>query len=296
MARLLPNTDFGVRATRAIAMMTSSLKEKYRHLIAILQPMERVAVAFSGGVDSTTLMQAAVESLGADNVLALMSVAPSVPRREIAEAHRLADAMGVRLIELHTEELENPLYVVNDSNRCYFCKDTLFRDCLATAAEHNIVHVLYGAILDDLGDVRPGMRAARQLRIRGPLAEAQMSKADVRELARLWGLDVADKPASACLASRVRHGVAVTQDTLSRVERSEDFLHDLGFRQVRVRHHDDRTARIEVEAPDLVKAAERAAEIHAFLAGVGYHTITLDLAGYRSGSFNPAPASERSDL
>lgn len=256
--------------------------------------MERVAVAFSGGVDSTTLLKAAVETLGRSAVLALTSVAPSVPRREVEQAKTLAQDMGVQLIELLTDELENPLYLINDANRCYFCKNTLFRDCLTVSRQYGIDHVLYGAILDDLGDVRPGMRAARELHIRGPLAEAQFEKDDVRQLARHWQLNVWDKPASACLASRVARGVKVTAETLSMVERSEDFLHDLGFLQVRVRHHDGHSARIEVNPNDILRVAERAEEIHAFLRGVGYRHISLDLGGYRQGSLNTEPVTERS--
>lgn len=274
--------------------MDASLADKYQHLTRILQSMEQVGIAFSGGVDSATLLKAATETLGTQQVVALLSVAPSVPRREIDQARGFAARLGVRLIELETHELDNPLYVVNDHDRCYFCKTTLFHDCLERAADEGIAHVLYGAILDDLGDVRPGMRAARELRIRGPLAEAQFTKEDVRNLARHWGLDVADKPASACLASRVAHGVAVTAENLSQVERSEDFLHDLGFAQVRVRHHDPVTARIEVEPTMIPLIAARANEITAFLEGVGYRYISLDLRGYRSGSFNPpAPVHER---
>lgn len=274
--------------------MDTALDRKWRHLQAILGSMKRVVVAYSGGVDSATLLQAAVTVLGPENVLAVLSTSASVPRREVEAAMALARRIGAPLTTMETAELSNPLYVVNDAHRCYFCKATLFADCVALAERNGFSQVLYGAILDDLGDVRPGMRAARELKVRGPLAEAQFTKSDVRALAREFGLAVWDKPASACLASRVAHGVAVTAASLSRVERAEDFLHDLGFRQVRVRHHSDEMARIEVDPGEMVHAAERAQEIHAFLEGLGYRFITLDLGGYRSGSLNPVPASERS--
>ncbi len=270
------------------------LAAKYAHLTAILKPMKRVAVAFSGGVDSTTLVMAARQTLGPSGVVALLSIAPSVPRREVDQAQTLAESLHVRLVPLHTNELNQAAYAANDENRCYFCKNTLFHDCLREAQAEGIAHVLYGAILDDLGDHRPGMRAARELGIRGPLAEAQFTKEDVRQLARAWDLPVSDKPASACLASRIAHGIGVTAKNLSQVERAEDFLHDLGFRLVRVRHHADDTARIEVDPVDIPRVAARAAEITAFLEGVGYRYVSLDLRGYRSGSLNSPLVMERS--
>ncbi len=281
-AAVRPGLNAGARR-ETMMELAPPLAAKYAHLTQILKPMQRVAVAFSGGVDSTTLLSAACETLGSSGVLALLSVAPSVPRREVAQARALADSLHVRLVSLQTNELKQPAYAANDENRCYFCKNTLFHDCLRVAQAQGIAHVLYGAILDDLGDRRPGMRAARELGIRGPLAEAQFTKEDVRQLARAWKLPVAEKPASACLASRIASGIRVTVDNLSQVERAEDFLHDLGFRQVRVRHHADDTARIEVDPAEIPQVAARAAEITAFLEGVGYRYVSLDLRGYRSG-------------
>ncbi|MCY0874966.1 MAG: ATP-dependent sacrificial sulfur transferase LarE [Firmicutes bacterium] len=265
--------------------MDTALQEKYRQLGSILAPMKRVLVAFSGGVDSAVLVAACVEVLGPAQVLAVTSASESVPKREVAYAKQLASDIGVAHRVIDTRELDNEDYARNDLNRCYFCKQTLFSDLLDVAREEGMAYTLYGAILDDLGDFRPGMRAARELGIRGPLAEAQFVKADVRALAEHFGLSVAHKPASACLSSRLAYGERVTAGALSQVERAEDFLKDLGFAQVRVRHHGDH-ARIEVPVQEIAKVAGRAEEIHAFLHALGYAFVSLDLAGYRSGSMN----------
>lgn len=270
--------------------MESGLQAKFLHLKSILAPMTRVIVAYSGGVDSATLVAAAADILGAHQVLAVTSASESVPKREVDLAQALAQDLGVAHRVIYTRELDNEDYARNDMNRCYFCKHTLFSDLSVVASREGFEHLLYGAILDDMGDFRPGMRAARELGVRGPLAEAQFAKADVRALADHFGLQVAHKPASACLSSRVTYGLRVTAGVLSQVERSEDFLKDLGFAQVRVRHHGDQ-ARIEVPVHDIAKVAARAPEIASFLRGVGYRFVSLDLSGYRSGSLNPEAAA-----
>lgn len=274
-------------------MMELSLESKWNHLREILHPLERVVVAFSGGVDSTTLLRAATEVLGAKNVLAATSTSASVPEREVEETKTLAAQIGVRHLLIKTEELSDPQYARNDANRCYFCKHTLFSDLVAIARREGFSCAIYGAILDDLGDFRPGMRAARELGIRGPLAEAQFAKGDVRALAQHFDLQVWSKPASACLSSRVAHGIEITTRVLSQVERAENFLRDLGFRQVRVRHHGN-LARIEVDAGEIERAAARAPEIASFLKGVGYQYVSLDLNGYRTGSVSSAATAATS--
>lgn len=266
--------------------MEAGLREKFNHLRSIILPMERALIAYSGGVDSTTLARAAIDILGASNVLAVTSASESVPKREVEYAESLANDMGLQHKIIYTRELENEEYARNDANRCYFCKHTLFSDLALLAKQEEFTHLLYGAILDDMGDFRPGMRAARELGVRGPLAEAQFTKADVRVLADHYHLPVASKPASACLSSRIPYGLRVTSGVLSQVERSEDFLKDLGFSHVRVRHHGEQ-ARIEVPCKDIAKVASRAAEISSFMRGVGYQFVSLDLMGYRSGSLNP---------
>lgn len=271
--------------------MNPNLHKKYAHLTLELQKLEKVIIAFSGGVDSTALVAAAVDILGKDKVLAVTSGSESMPRRELDETVRLAAEIGVTHLLIQTQEFENPDYVKNDLNRCFFCKQTLFTDLLQISEKEGYKHVLFGAILDDLGDYRPGMQAARQLGIRGPLAEAQMNKEDVRELAKHFNLSVWDKPASACLSSRVVRGQQVTVETIQKIEHAEDFLKDLGFRQVRVRHHDQDHARVEVESHEIARAASRGAEISSFLKGLGYRFVSLDLEGYRTGSLNPVSTS-----
>lgn len=265
--------------------MEQLVREKWEHLQSIVAPMQRVIIAYSGGVDSATLVAAAVAILGRSQVLAVTSASESVPKREIALACELAEEIGVQHRVIYTRELDKEEYARNDLNRCYFCKHTLFTDLLDIARAEGYAYTLYGAILDDMGDFRPGMRAARELGIRGPLAEAQFSKADVRALAAHFELQVAQKPASACLSSRLSYGMRVTAGALSQVERAEDFLKDLGFSQVRVRHHGEQ-ARIEVPPSDIGTVALRAGEIDAFLRGVGYKIVSLDLTGYRTGSMH----------
>ena len=262
---------------------------KLRRCEAILRELRRVVVAFSGGVDSTFLLAFSTRVLGPDNVLAAIGVSGSLPARERQAAAKLAAQLGVELVEVATGEEANPRYAANPRNRCYYCKRELFAELGALATARRFAAVLSGANADDAGDFRPGLAAGAELGVRNPLMEAGLTKAEVRAASRAMGLDTWDKPAMACLASRIPYGTPVTPQRLARVEKGEDLLRDLGFPQCRLRDH-AQVARIEVPAEALGRAlAERRTIIEA-LKALGYVYVTLDLLGFRSGSMNEVPA------
>ncbi len=254
-------------------------------LLLHLRPLERVAVAYSGGVDSTLVLKASIDALGADNVVALLAVSPSLPQSEKDEAIALAQHLGARLELLPTEEVSDPAYQANAPNRCYFCKDHVYRALRQFAQQSGILHVLDGMNAEDTLDVRPGRAAARELKILSPLHDLGFSKQDVRHFAKTLGLPNWDKPAAACLASRVPYGTSVTPKLLSQIEQAEAALYDLGFRELRVRHHGD-VARLELPEADFLRAMQKREAITAALRATGYIYVTLDLAGLRSGSMN----------
>ncbi len=270
------------------------LHQKYTQLKGILRGMESVAVAYSGGVDSTFLLKVAVDELGRDRVLGITAISESYPVRELEEARRLAEEMGARIRLIDTDELSNPDYASNPTNRCFHCKTELFTKISPVARDEGLREILYGVNADDLGDFRPGIQAAKRMGARGPLQEAGLTKNEIRLLSRELGLRTWDKPAYACLSSRIPYGQRITREALHQVDEAENFLHDLGFRQVRVRHH-DKIARIELPREQMAKLlSDGSAElIVAKLKELGYLYVTLDLQGYRTGSLNEAIGAAR---
>lgn len=265
-----------------------NIEHKEAQLLAIIRELESVVVAFSAGVDSTYLLAACRDALGPQRVLAVTAHSASLPEQELDEARTLANQIGVPLEVVTTREMDNPDYVRNDANRCFHCKDELFINLWPLARRRGLAQVVYGATADDVGDHRPGMQAAKQHGIRAPLLEVGLGKADIRELSRRRGLPTHDKPAMACLASRIPYGSAVTVEALGQVAQAEAFLkREIGLRQVRVRHH-GQVARLEVEPDDIPRVVqpEVRERIFAKLRGIGFTYVTLDLAGFRSGSMN----------
>jgi uncharacterized protein len=267
-----------------------NLTEKSAVLDSTLRDLGSVLVAYSGGTDSAFLAFAAHRILG-DRTLAIIADSASLPRAELAAALAFTAAHGIPTHILKTSELENPAYQRNDRQRCFHCKDELFTQMEQTRDRLKFRHIAYGMNLDDKGDFRPGQQAAANHKAVAPLVTAQLTKPEIRALARDAGLSLADKPASACLSSRIEYGRPVTRENLRQVEQAEDALHALGFPQVRVRHHGD-LARIEIDRADLPRALSLRHQIIAAIKRFGFPQVTLDPEGYRSGSMNQiVPAS-----
>jgi uncharacterized protein len=259
---------------------------KYRRLKNILKKMGKVLVAFSGGVDSTFLLKVARDVLG-DDVLAVIASSETYPEQEIKEAARLARRLNIRNKIIHTRELENPDFISNPPQRCYFCKKELFSKMKKIAKAEGIPYIIDGSNHDDRLDFRPGAKAARELGIRSPLREARLGKQEIRQLSRRSSLPTWNKPSLACLASRFPYYSDIETKSLKQVAKAENYLRGIGFSQIRVRHY-GRTARIEIEPgefPRIIKRKVREAIVKN-LKKFGYIYITLDLAGYRTGSMN----------
>ncbi len=264
----------------------TELETKHARLQEIIEVMDSVVVAYSGGVDSSYLLAASLDTLGSQRVLAATADSPTYPASEREEAAALARSLGVRQVVIQTDELSDDNFSANPPDRCFFCKTHLFQALAGVAADEGLSTIVYGATLDDLGDHRPGMQAARELGARAPLIEAGLTKDDVRQLSRARGLATWDKPAMACLASRFPYHATITEEALGRVEAGEDFLRrEIGLRQVRLRHHET-IARLEVTSTNMPRVLEQRDRITAYLKSLGYAYVTLDLQGFRSGSMN----------
>jgi len=265
-------------------------EDQLERLRTVLRRLERVVVAFSGGVDSAFLARVASDTLGAPRVLCATAVSPSLAPEELDDCRALAHEWGLRWLGVPTQEISDPAYAVNDADRCYHCKTSLL-DALIPLAEAEQSAVVLGVNMDDLGDHRPGQRAAAERGALFPLVESGYTKDDVRRTSRRLGLRTWDKPAAACLASRVPYGTPVTLGTLTTVAGAESGLRALGFRQLRVRHYGD-MARIELDADELARAVEMREQLVAAVRGAGYTYVTLDLEGFRSGNLNAALTAE----
>lgn len=258
-------------------------------LVATLEAYRSCAVAFSGGVDSAVVAKAAQLALG-KRACAVTGIGPAVADEELTIARRVAQQIGIAHVELPTAEIERPGYVANAPDRCFHCKSELYGVLASYAKQHRIATIANGTNADDLGDHRPGLQAASDANVKSPLLECGLDKQSVRDLAHHWQLEVWDKPAAPCLASRIAYGQQVTPTRLKQIEQAESYLRGLGLRECRVRYHEGDLARIEVpiESLSLLSAEEIRKELVSRFTELGFQRVTLDLAGFRSGSLNDA--------
>jgi uncharacterized protein len=260
------------------------MEGKTNQLREIIKSLDPFLVAFSGGVDSTLLIKIARDTLDGE-VTGVIVDAPTLPRSELEEARKIAAELEVNLIEMRSQEMELPDFLANTSQRCYFCKDHRYRMLSVFAAENGYKNIIDGSNHDDLSDHRPGHKAAQKHKVRSPLQEAGFTKSEIRQLAKDLGLSNWDKPSSACLASRIPYGTAITLELLDQVEKAEEYLSSLGFAEFRVRHHGE-IARIEVPAGSFQQVLQQGSAIVSALEDIGFSYITLDIKGFRSGSLN----------
>jgi uncharacterized protein len=275
-----------VALTGAPALDPVLLREKQRKLFSLLAAMREVLVAYSGGTDSAYLAWAAHQVLG-EHAIAITADSASLPESHKRDAETFAHQCGFQHEYIETREFDNPDYTKNDPNRCFHCKDELFTCLDALAKERGIGHIVYGVNVDDLGDYRPGQRAAKLHQAMAPLVDAELTKLEIRELSRLAGLSTWDRPASACLSSRIPYGTPVTPENVKTVEQGEEAIRALGFRQFRVRFHGE-LVRIEIAKDELERALtpEMAQAFVRIFKPLGFHYVTIDLEGYRQGSLN----------
>ena len=266
--------------------------ERYNSLQAILGVFDKIIIAYSGGVDSTFLLKASIDTLGTDRVFPCIGISGSLSQTQFDIAMQNAKQIGVEVHQINLDELRDEKYAANNADRCFYCKSHLFSVLQKYAEKVGASHVLCGSNFDDKDDFRPGNKAAEVFGVRAPLMEAELTKTDIRHLSRMVGLNTADMPASPCLASRIAYGIEITEENLKQVELAEDFLRSFGLTEFRVRHHGS-VCRIEVKDEDFNKIVNHKKVITSKFKEIGFKFVSLDLAGFKSGALNQTLSEEQ---